>query len=80
MKILHKIIKNIKTGWTLVNIVGQPFIKNAKEILEKKINDNLERFALIIPEEDTVNSICFFNIFFKIYITICLPIIITKIN
>lgn len=65
--LIDKIIKNLKTGWTLVNIVGDKFINNAKEILETSINENLERFALIVPEEDTVNAICFFNIFFKFH-------------
>ena len=58
-------IKHIKNGWTLVNIVGKEFIVDAKEKMHQVINEDLRVIGLVTPEEDSLNGICFFNIFFK---------------
>ena len=63
--LLDKMHKDIKTGWTSVNIVGEYFNPNVKKDIHKLINEELEAIGLILPEEDTVNNLCFFNIFFK---------------
>lgn len=60
-------IKHIKNGWTLVNIVGKEFISDAKERMHKAINEDLKAIGLVTPAEDSLNGICFFNIFFKFH-------------
>lgn len=60
-------VKHIKNGWTLVNIVGEEFISDAKEKIHQAINEDLKVVGLVTPKEDSLNGICFFNIFFKFH-------------
>lgn len=54
-------------GWTLINIVGEPFNSNAKEILQDCIiNKDLVAAAIVDTCDDSkINNVCFFNILYK---------------
>jgi hypothetical protein len=62
---LDQFLKEYKNGWTLVNIAGQPFKTDAREILTEYINNKREVFCLILnnKEEEVpqVNNLCYFN-------------------
>jgi len=71
---LDQFIKNYKNGWTLVNVVGESFNPDAKEILHKYIVEDLKVAGLIKDEGETVNNCCFFNLIYK-YLKGSAPII-----
>lgn len=57
----------MKAGWTLVNIVGEELLVDAKDKLNYFINDQLGMAGIIKNEGTSLNGFCFFNIFFKFY-------------
>jgi hypothetical protein len=63
---LDQFAKNYKNGWTLVNVAGESFKSDAKEILQKYIIDDLKVAGLVKDEADeSINNYCFFNIIYS---------------
>jgi len=59
-------MNNYLNGWTLVNVVGQPFKFNAKEILSNFVFEQSGVAGAILENiEENVNNACFFNIIYK---------------
>lgn len=76
----HKIdqfIKYLKHGWTYVNIIGEYFNHNAKEVLDKAIFNDCKRFVIVKNSEDDnvydINNTCFYNMIYR-YLKGSLPI------
>lgn len=59
-------IDKYSNGWTLVNIVGEPFNSDAKEVLQDWIiNKDLVAAAVVDNIDDSkINNVCFFNILY----------------
>ena len=64
---IDQFLPYMKAGWTLVNIVGEPFLAEAKEKLNHFINYELGMAGIIKYNNESLNGFCFFNIFFKFY-------------
>lgn len=66
---LDQFMKNYKNGWTLVNVVGEPFDPQVKDKLQKFIFVDGKKAAIIRMTEDPdnieINGICYFNFIFK---------------
>jgi len=61
---LDQFMKNYKNGWTLVNVVGEEFNPDSKDVLQKYIIDNAG-IAGLIKNNENINGWCFFNMIYK---------------
>ena len=64
---IDQFLPHMKAGWTLVNVVGEEFLVDAKNRLNYFINEQLGMAGIIKNEGDSLNGFCFFNIFFKFH-------------
>jgi hypothetical protein len=66
---LDQFMKDLKNGWTLVNIVGEYFDIQNKYKVKKFTLEDLKSAAVIKdtndPEDMNVNNVCFFNFIYK---------------
>lgn len=66
---LDQFKKNYKNGWTLVNIIGDYFNKDAKSIVQDYILVQLKSVGIIKDNKDiedySVNNVCFYNLIYK---------------